>query len=463
MPLLWSSVDLWERHQWPPRLSRYPAVASKRALSHIRRMCLSVHADRSDWDIETFNDLYDYIRGCLRILVHARSIQYMNLFVGAYDPNDYPPECSKVIKAINRTAFRILKFVEKMDLRELQFHPGRETARIDDIMTIIARKVDNLEMHTIPLGSWAHCVPNLERAKEIELVRILPRDEEVDAIFWTGISTLSNVTTLTVDAVPLSPTLNLRFPHIIRLHLYLWWPITAREWAYSLDAVFKQFPSLENLQMWSIGGDQFTLAAEALHLSSVSCRNLRQVHLNSGLPAGLLAILGRDCANLEHCHYGWFNDNVDDEDLRQLSACRNLRTLKLKAATGIAHGLEYLTNNHKLESLDLHFSAAEHIDKQLLIDFTRSCPNLKTIRISDWNESSRRALEPRPFEEMDVVNIIPAAIHLSSYIEPIYSKGSMFTPDGLNEYLIHVHKLRDDMLKFQQLVIRLGHMMVTLS
>ena len=79
----------------------------------------------------------------------------------------------------------------------------------------------------------------------IELVRIQPRDEETDAIFWTGISKLANLTTITVDAVPLSPTLNLQFPHIINLALHLWWPITAHEWAYSLDAVFKQFPSLE--------------------------------------------------------------------------------------------------------------------------------------------------------------------------------------------------------------------------
>ena len=248
MPLLWRSVDLWETHEWPPMLSLYPATASKRALSYIRTMCLSVHSDSDDWDVEKFNQLYYYMCGCLRILVHARSIQYLTLFVGAYDPVDYPPECTKIIKAVNRTAFRILKFVANMDLRELWFHPGRETARIEDIMTIIERKVHKLEIHTIPLGSWAHRVANLEIMTEMELVRIQPRDEETDAIFWTGISKLSNLTTVTVDAVPLSPTLKLQFPHIINLDLHLWWPITAREWAYSLDAVFKQFPSLEKLQ-----------------------------------------------------------------------------------------------------------------------------------------------------------------------------------------------------------------------
>ena len=72
-------------------------------------------------------------------------------------------------------------------------------------------------------------------------------------------------------------------------------------------------------------------------------------------------------------------------------------------------------------------------------------------------------MEPRPFEEMDVADIIPAAVDLPSYIEPIYSRGSQWTPDGLNEYLIHIDKLREDMLKFQQLALRLGHTLVKLS
>jgi hypothetical protein len=251
MPLLWRRVDLWESHQWPYWLSYYPATASKRALSYIRKMCLSVHSD-GDMGIEEFNKLYTYMCGCLRVLVHARSIQYMTLYVGAYDPDNYPPECTKVIKAVNRTAFRILKLVAKMDLHELWFHPGRETARIEDIMMIIERKVHKLEFHTIPLGSWAHRVANLESMTEIELARIQPRNEESDAIFWTGISKLPKVTTVMIDALPLSPSLNLTFPHIINLDLHLSWPITPHEWAYSLDSVLKQFPSLEKLDLWSM-------------------------------------------------------------------------------------------------------------------------------------------------------------------------------------------------------------------
>jgi hypothetical protein len=462
MPLLWKRVYLWETHEWPPWLSLYPATASKRALSHIRTMTLSVHVDGNDWGVEKFNKLHSYMCGCLRILVHARSIDQLSLFLGAYDPADYPPECIKVIKAVNRTAFRILKFVAKMDLRELWFHPGRETARIEDIMTIIERKVHKLEIHTIPIASWAHRVANLERVTTIELIRIHPRNEEVDGIFWTAISKLPNVTALTVDAVPLSPTLNLQFPQIVNLDLNLWWPITAHEWAYSLEAVFKQFPSLEKLDLLGFGDREFTLATEALHISSVSCRNLRHVHVSSGLPTGLLGILGRDCANLEHCYYGGLNDSVDDEDLLQLSRCENLRSLELRAATRITYGIAYLTNNHKLETFELYYSAAKYINKQLLVDFARSCPSLKIIKISDWNNSMRRYLEPRPFEERDIVDIIPAAVDLRSYIEQIYSRSSKWVPDGLNEYLIHLDKLREDMLKFQQLALRLGHTLVKL-
>ena len=350
-----------------------------------------------------------------------------------------------------------------MDLRELRFYPGRQTARIEDIMRIIERKIHKLEIQNIPLASWAHCVANLERMTTIELFRVDPRNEEADSIFWSGISKLPNVTTVIAIAVPLSPTLNLQFPQIIDLDLHLPRTIPAREWAYSLDGIFKQFPSLEKLQLSGPGGLEFTLATEALHLSSVSCKNLRHVHISSGLPTGLLAILARDCANLEHCHYGRRSDSVDDNDLLQLSQCENLRSLRLRAATGITHGIAYLTNNHELETFELYYPAAKYITKRLLIDFTCSCPSLKIIKISDWNDSSGRDIEPRPFAEMDVVDIVSAAADLPSYIEPIYSKGSRLVPDGLNEYLIHLDKLREDMFKFQQLALRLGHTLVKLS
>jgi hypothetical protein len=400
--------------------------------------------------------------GCLRILVHARSIQYMTLFVGAYDPDDYPPECTKVIKAVNRTAFRILKLVAEMDLLELAFHPGRQTAQIEKIMGIIERKAHKLECHTIPLGSFVRRIANLERMTEIELIRIYPRYEEVDAIFWTAISNLPNVITVTVDAVPLSPSLNLWFPHIINLNVSISCFNTPHEWADSLVSVLTQFPSLEKLDLCHMGIPEFRIATQCLQISSVSCRNLRRVHLSTDLPPGLLAVLGRDCAKLEYCSYGWFDDDVNDEDLLHLSRCENLRSLMLRATTGITHGLAYLVGNHELENLELHYSPAKYIDKQLLLDFVRSCPALKTIKISDCNTSPRRRLEPRPFEDADIVDIVPAAADLPFYIEPKYSKGSKWTPDGLDEYIIHVDKLSEDMLKLQQLVLRLGPSLVCL-
>jgi hypothetical protein len=280
--------------------------------------------------------------------------------MGAYNPDAYPPECTKIIKTVNRMGFRILKFAAKMDLRELCFHPGRETTRIDDILTIIERKVHILDIHTVPLESWVNQVQNLENMTQLEFCRIQSRNKETDAIFWTGISKLLNVTAIIADAVPLAPTLNLQFPHIMHLDLYLWSSISAVEWIYTLlDAVLKQFTSLERFQMYSFGGAEFILAAENLRISSVSCRNLREIYVSNSLPNGLLAVLGRDCAKLEICYYS--AKNVDDEDLRQLSQCKNLRILQLKYSSGITSGLAYLTNNQNLETLDLHYSPARYI------------------------------------------------------------------------------------------------------
>jgi len=137
MPLLWSYADIWETHEFPPWLSYYPATGSKRALSHIRTMCLGVYTEGDEWGLANFQKMHDYMCRCLRILVHARSIQELTLVMGVYNPDQYPPECNRIIKAVNRFGFRILKFVAKMDLRELWLYVSRKTARINDILTII--------------------------------------------------------------------------------------------------------------------------------------------------------------------------------------------------------------------------------------------------------------------------------------------------------------------------------------
>ena len=74
MPLLWEEVELWSSHEWPWFLSSYPATASKRALSYIRTMRLSVHEQRDEWTMAKFNELYTYMCGCFRVLGHAGSV-----------------------------------------------------------------------------------------------------------------------------------------------------------------------------------------------------------------------------------------------------------------------------------------------------------------------------------------------------------------------------------------------------
>ncbi len=207
-----------------------------------------------------------------------------------------------------------------------------------------------------------------------------------------------------------------------------------------------------------MGLPEFKLAAEVLSISSVACSNLRSVMLGPCLPKGLLATLGRHCVKLTKCIYE--SSNVDDEDLRQLSRCQNLCSLSLKYSTEITSGLTYLTSLPCLNALDLHYSTGKYIDKQLLLDFAHSCPDLKSISISDWNTSIRRASEWRPFESTDVAELFATGVELCSYIEPRYSEGSSYTPDGLNEYAIRIDKLREDIFQLEQLAHRLGATLV---
>ena len=108
-----------------------------------------------------------------------------------------------------------------------------------------------------------------------------------------------------------------------------------------------------------------------------------------------------------------------------------------------------MTHLPRLNTLDLHYSTGKYIDKQLLLDFARSCPDLKSIAISDWKSSTRRATE-RPFETTDVADLFAAGAELRSYIEPY------FIEDRLNKYVIRIDKLREDILQLHQLVGRIG-------
>ena len=222
MPTLWHEVDLWPSHERPRYLSAYPDTASKQALSLVRNMTLSVYKEPHDNypAKDDFYELFDYVSGCLRMLKDTRAIDVMYLHVGLYDPNNYQLECNDIIEAINRTALQILKRISKMKLQELEFHTGRSTARIADIMSIIERNVDKLDINTSPIADWAPRLQYFKRLKKLDVARNKPRSLQAETTFWTAVSQLPSLKIVHADTIPIPPRLELRFPHLIDLRLY---------------------------------------------------------------------------------------------------------------------------------------------------------------------------------------------------------------------------------------------------
>lgn len=99
MPTLWREVDLWPSYrQWPRYLTAYPDTASKRVLSYVRTVKLSVFVDPNYPAIDDFSELFRFMSLCLRMLKNTGAIETLYITVGLYDPNKYPSECNGIAK-----------------------------------------------------------------------------------------------------------------------------------------------------------------------------------------------------------------------------------------------------------------------------------------------------------------------------------------------------------------------------
>ena len=197
----------------------------------------------------------------------------------------------------------------------------------------------------------------------------------------------------------------------------------------------------------------------AMQIKTIACTNLKDLNFSCPIPRGLISTIARHCPHLTKCYFTE-DDNLDDEDLRQLSlSCPNLQQIRLQHAKTITR-LEYFAAFQQLEILELFYLVGKFIDKPLLLKLVNSCPKLKQITVSDWNTLSRRPPGERDFEETAPEDLFAAAAELPSYFEPKISKGHMWTPDGLTEYAIRVDRLREDIAQFQQLTKRFGGSLV---
>jgi hypothetical protein len=445
MPLLWDTVEIWPRRTVPYTLMEYPGTTSQRVLSHVRKMSLGTKPEDKFVDKTQCNRFWENVSKSLRVLVAADLLQDLHLYVHVFDPDEYAPKLRNKVKEINGLIFRILQHVEKMNLQNLEVTLSRKTACINDILRITEGKLNVLNMTTVSLNSWVDRLRNHQNLRRI-IISCIPasHDDALDATFstakydkfWIAISQLKNVAEATVDDIPISPALNLQFPHLIHLDLFMWQPRSGLELADTFLAVLKQMPSLEILVFGSREKIGFEQDIYALDIGDIACKNLRIVNISPYHPKKLLKAIAEHNPNLTSCIFEGHMMNLDDEDIQYLSRCQHLRRLTLRSPTSVTHGLAFLTNLRQLSSLDLHYSMGKYMSTQLLLDISSSCRNLRKINVSDFFTFTRSSA--RPFVEKELIEVFVASIELYPYIEPQYTMGR------LDEYVIRLDKLRND-------------------
>ena len=391
MGTLWNDVYLSTTYEWPRSLSEYPHTASKRALSFVRNVTLWVYEEPDDSYPTSvdFYELFEFMSGCFRMLKDTRAIDTMNLHVGLYDPNNYQPDCNDIIEAINSTTWRILKRVRKMKLQALGLHTGRKTARLVDLLSILKQNVDNLEIDTSPITALAPLLQSFPRLKTLE-VRVSesqPRSLQAETTFWTVVSQLPTLKSVWADTIPIPPPLDsIHFSHLINLRLYFYAGMVYGEWTRSLVTIFQQMPVLEKLLFSHVVSTSETRAeGRAMQITTIASTNLKHLELYCTIPIGLVSTIAKHCRRLTLltiCDFAEA-DNVDDEDLRQLSvSCPNLQKIRFQSAKHIT-SLEYFAAFHHLEVLKLFYPAGKFIDKSLLLKLVESCPKLAQIIVTD--------------------------------------------------------------------------------
>ena len=455
MPALYERVSVWPKKSWPRNIWYYPPnVGRKRGLSYVRTLHLGACAGSlEDADITTVHNHRHYLRYCFRMLKDTKSIQSLSLYFGLYDSSNSDPAHEITIELINRDALAILDRISKMRLPELHLTLDDKTARIEEILSIIGRKVDGLYINSSRL-EVASRLRQFRRLKSIKADANHQRNPPAEVLFWSALSQLPSLRIVEVDGVPFPLRSELQFPQIVDLTFILSPEIDVAEWAPSFVTILTRMSGLENLLI--LGEpvtEEYSLETDGMPISTIACVKLKELTLyDCPIPKGLMSTIAKHCMSLTECDIHE-RDNIDDEDIRQLSlSCPNLRQVRLKFAERITTGLEYLTVLHQLERLELHYTAGKYMGKSVFLKFANSCPRLEKIVFS------RSTLQPSPFENVPLEDLFPAAAEVPLYFQPRISK-----LHPLYAYEVRIDKIREDMFQFKRLTERLGNALVKSS
>ena len=447
MPLLWEEVQMWDpRNIRPYTLSTYSRTA-ERVSPYIRTMYLHVGPENGIMDETKLDEMHQYSSECLRILIAAKHVKSLHLYIYMYSIDDFsihyhPLEVKTKLEAINALCFHILRHVETLELDEFVWHPGRETVRCSDAVSIIERKVTSIQLAHLHCEEWFNRLHNHERLRSIQVYKSRMRESnEFDRKFWTAIAQLDNCTDVKNSDVPIPFDWNIQFRNITNIDLLLLY-VGTDKWISTITAVFKWMPQLETFSIFSQMGFDSRQAIEAIEISDVVCKNIKALRFDGYRPSKLLIALGNQCPNLTSCHFDLHN--VNDDDLYALSQCQRITEFHIGYLNPITNGLAYLTRLPRLSRLNLHYSLGRCMNTQLLLDFARSCPRLDTIHVADYD----RGLSDQngPFETKEISELFAAGAELADYFEPRYRTPEPWITEGLDEYLIHIDNLRRDKL-----------------
>lgn len=440
MPILWEEVQMWDPYNIRPyTLSKYSRTA-KRVSPYIRTMYLHVGPENGIMDETKLDEMYQYSSECLRILIAAKHIKSLHLYIYMYNIDNHPLEVRTKLEAINGLFFHILRHVETLELDEFAWHPGSETVRCSDAVSIIERKITSTHFAHLKCEEWVNRLNNHERLRSIEVYNSrMEESSEFDRKFWTAIAHLDNCTDVKNSDVPIPFDWNVQFRNIKNLDLLLLY-VGIHKWINTITAVFNWMPQLETFIISSPRGFDPRQAIEAIEISDVACKNLKAIHFGGYRPSKLLIALGNQCPNLTSCHFDLHN--INDDDLYALSRCHRITEFYIGYLNPITNGLAYLTRLPQLSRLNLHYSLGRCINTQLLLDFARSCPRLDTIHVANYNGGSSD--QNGPFETKDISELFAAGAELADYFEPRYRTPSAWTTEGLDKYLIRIDNLRRD-------------------
>jgi len=204
---------------------------------------------------------------------------------------------------------------------------------------------------------------------------IKPRNLEAETTFWTSVSQLPNLKTIKLnDTIRFPPRFTyLRFLHLVTLELCLSDDLKQEEWTRSVGIILQELTGLEKLSIYlAISNHDIQDEWYAMRLTTIACGNLKNLVLQIPTPEGLVTKIAKSCPHLIKCDFSE-KVNIDNDDLRQLSqSCLNLQQGRLHYAERVTC-LEYFTNLHNLEVLELFYLTGNFMTRELLLTFIDPC------------------------------------------------------------------------------------------